>query len=188
MILSVEQSKQYYIMASTSAVKFDPEEHKDNLNDSFCVFLDSFNYEHDAIAKDPPDVDANMQAAWVKQNKSKIFLVWFASRNLQKDYEDAVIPANRSTMTFSQMVTELKNCHRPTRDHTLAYYKFHKLHQKSNESVDLFVNKVKHEVKNSQLSCKYGKCTGPNIFIPDQIIIGTSNDEIFKNALKSNGT
>ena len=50
-------------MASTSAVKFDLQEHRNNLYDSFCAFLDSFHYEHDAIAKGPPDIDANMQAA-----------------------------------------------------------------------------------------------------------------------------
>ena len=67
-------------------------------------FVDSFHYEYNAIAKDPPDRDA-----WIEQNKREIFLWRFASRNLQKDYEDAVIPANSGTMTFSQTVTEFKN-------------------------------------------------------------------------------
>ena len=67
---------------------------------------------------------------------------------LQKDYEDVVQPEYRSTMTFTQMVTELKNCYRPTQNHTLVNYEFHKLHQKPNESFDSFVNKVKYEAKN----------------------------------------
>ena len=61
-------------MATTSIVKFDPEAHRDNLYDSFCEFVDSFHYEYDAIAKDPPEGDANIQAAWIEQNKRKIFL------------------------------------------------------------------------------------------------------------------
>ena len=113
MILSVDHNIQYFIMASTSVVKFDQEEHRDNLYDSFSEFVDSFHYEYDTIPKDPPDRDANTQAAWIEQNKRKIFLVRFASRKLKKDYEDAVILANRSTMTFSQMVIALKIVRNP---------------------------------------------------------------------------
>ena len=69
-------------MATTWIVKFDPEAHRDNLFDSFCEFVDSFYYEYDAIAKDPPEGDANIQAAWIEQNKRKIFLGWFASKRL----------------------------------------------------------------------------------------------------------
>ena len=89
------------------------------------------------------------------QNKRKIFLGQFASRNLKKDYEDVVQPESCSTMTFTQMVTELKNRYRPTQNHTLANYEFHKLNQKPNESFDSFVNKVKHEAKNCQFSYEH---------------------------------
>ena len=50
-------------MASTSVMKFDHEERRDNLYDLFCEFVDSFHYEYDAIAKDPPEGDANAQPA-----------------------------------------------------------------------------------------------------------------------------
>ena len=53
------------------------------------------------------------------------------------------------------MVTELKNRYRPTQNHTLANYEFHKLNQKPNESFDSFVNKVKHEAKNCQFSYEH---------------------------------
>ena len=138
------------------------------------------------FAKDPLEGDAtNTQAAWIAQNKRKIFSGWFASRNLQKDYEDVVQPESHSTMTFTQMVTELKNCYRPTQNYTLANYEFHKLHQKPDESFDSFVNKVKHEAKNCQFSCEHQNYTVPNILICNQIIVGTSTDKIWKNALKN---
>ena len=101
-------------MATTSIAKFDPEAHRDNLYDSFCEFVDSFHYEYHAIARDPPQGDASIQAAWIERSKRKIFLGPFASRNLQKDYEDVVQTESRSTMTFTQLVTELKNRYRPT--------------------------------------------------------------------------
>ena len=50
-------------MATTSIVKFHPEAHRDHLYDSFCEFVDLFHYEYDAIAKDPVEGDANIQAA-----------------------------------------------------------------------------------------------------------------------------
>ena len=59
------------------------------------------------------------------------------------------------------------------------------MHQKSNESFHSFVNKVKHEAKNCQFSCEHQNCTVPNTLIHNQIIIGNSNDEIRKNALKN---
>lgn len=34
--------------------KFDPELHKGNTYDGFVDFMDSFGYEYDAIAKEPP--------------------------------------------------------------------------------------------------------------------------------------
>ena len=122
-----------------------------------------------------------------RANKRKIFLGRFASRNLQKDYKDAVQPDSHSTLTFTQVVTELKNRCRPTRNHTLANYEFDKLYHKPNESFDSFVNKVKYKAKYCQFSCEHQNCTVPNILIRDQIIIGTSNGEIRKNALKTNG-
>ena len=85
-------------------VKFNPEEHRDNLYDEFCKFTDTFYYEYDAIAKDPLDGDANTQAAWIEQNKHKIFLGHFALHKLQKDYEDVVPEVEQRTVTFTTMV------------------------------------------------------------------------------------
>ena len=127
------------IMAMNNVVdKFDPEPHRDNVYDAFKEFIESFQYEYDAIAKDPPTGDAPTQAAWVEQNKRKIFLGRFASRNLQKDYEDAVTEGERSNLTFTEMVSKLQARYRPTRNYTLANYEF----QNTNESFDVFVNRI----------------------------------------------
>ena len=168
-----------------SVVKFNPEEHRDNLFDAFCEFIDTFQYEYDAIAKDPPEGDDATQAAWIEQNKRKIFLGRFASRNLQKDYEDVVSEAERRTVTFTIMVNRLKERYRPMQNHTIANYEFHKLQQMQTESFDLFVNRVKHDAKNCQFSCENAACNIPDIMIRDQIIVGTCNDEIRRNALKN---
>ena len=55
--------------------KFDPESHPDGVYEAFCDFLDQYEYEYDAVAKDPPkEVEAKDKAAWVEVNKRKIFL------------------------------------------------------------------------------------------------------------------
>ena len=64
--------------------KFDPEEHKNNVYEAFCKFVEEFAYEYDAITKDPPkDLDAAAKIEWINPNKRKVFLGKFASRNLQ---------------------------------------------------------------------------------------------------------
>lgn len=81
------------------------------------------------------------------------------------------------------MVDALKKRYKPTKNTTLSNFEFHKLEQKEAESFDLFVNRVKHEAALCEFKCVDG-CTVQDILIRDQIIVGTSNDEIRKNALK----
>ena len=75
--------------AASVLCKFDQEEHKGSALQAFQEFVDSYAYEYEAIAKDPPkDLDDNARAAWIEQNKRKIFLGRFASRNLQRAFEE----------------------------------------------------------------------------------------------------
>ena len=164
--------------------KFDPEPHRENVYDAFNEFVNAFAYEYEAIAKDPPSDTVNKES-WVELNKRKIFLGRFASRNLQVDYEDAVPTEERSTITFTTMVQRLQARYKPTRNLTLANYEFHKLKQHENEGFDMYVNRVKHEANNCNFVCSNENCTVPSIMIRDQIIIGTSSNDIQKNALKN---
>ena len=63
-------------MNQISTQKFDPEEHTNNVYEAFCDFLEEFNYEYEAMAKEPPRdlANAGEVAAWVSQNKRKVFL------------------------------------------------------------------------------------------------------------------
>ena len=72
----------------------------------------------------------------------------------------------------------------PTQNKTLANYEFHRLVQIKDESFHLYVNRVKHESKFCNFSCAAATCTVSDILIRDQIIIGTKNDQIRKQALK----
>ena len=118
-----------------------PEEHQNSVYEAFCDFVDEFAYEYDAIARDPPkDLNAAAQAAWIQQNKRKVFLGKFPSRNLQKHFEEAVPADQRSAMTFDNMVATLKTHYDGGRNKTLANFEFHKLYQKNDESSDAFTS------------------------------------------------
>ena len=165
--------------------KFDPELHKGNTYDAFVDFVDSFVYEYDAIAKEPPNhlkEPAEIEV-WIQQNKRKQFLGRFASRNFQKDYEEEISLNERSNISFTRMVEALKQRYKPTKNTTLSNFEFHKLEQKETESFDLFVNRVKHEAASCEFKCG-DNCTVQDILVRDQIIVRTFNDEIRKNALK----
>ena len=165
--------------------KYDPANHPENLHDAFVEFVDSFKYQYDAIAKEPSsDLSPAEKTAWIQQNMRKQFLGKFASRNFQKDYEDAFAESLRSTLTFKDMVKGMEDRYKPTQNKTLANYDFHKLTQKKDESFDLFVNRVKHEAKYCDFSCDSNTCTVSEVLIRDQIIVGTTNDRIRKHALK----
>ena len=38
-----------------SLQKFDPEDHPNSAYEAFCEFVDEFQYEYDAVAKEPPN-------------------------------------------------------------------------------------------------------------------------------------
>ena len=171
---------------SHAMTKFDPEEHQGNVYEAFCDFIDSFQYEYDAIAREPPKESSDVQkAAWIEQDKRKIFLGRFASRNLQRDFEEVVPEKNRGKITFKEMTAGIKARYDVSRNKTLANFEFHKLFQKEGESFDSFTVRVKHEARTCEFSCASDACTVENILTRDQIIIGTSNNEIRKNALKN---
>ena len=74
-------------MEVSGSSKFDPEEHHNNTYEAFCDFVKKFTYEYEAIAKEPPkDLNAQERAAWILQNKRKVFLGKFASTNLINDF------------------------------------------------------------------------------------------------------
>lgn len=170
-------------MAEASLAKFDPEACPQGTFEAFSEFVDQFAYEYDAIAKNPPREETDT-AAWIQQNKRKIFLGKYSSRALQKEYEDCTTENERDAMTFTDMVKTLKDRFKIGSNTTLANYKFHKLGQNVGESYDAFIIRVKHEANNCDFSCANAECTVRDTLIRDQIIVGTMNDEVRRCALK----
>ena len=171
-------------MASAQMLhKFDPAEHPGNTYDAFCEYVESFAYEYEAIAKAPPAGTTDV-AGWIAVDKRRQLLGRFASRNLQKDFEDETVEGQRATLTFEQTVTLLKARYKPTQNKTVTNYDFHKLKQKPTETFDSWVNRVKHEAKYCDFACTSNTCTVRDTLIRDQVIIGTTDNEIRRCALK----
>ena len=164
--------------------KFEPKDHTDNLLEAFDEFVSSFVYTYAAISREPPEKFTPVQkGAWVEQNKRKIFLGKFSSRNLQKEYEEATVEEERDYLSFSEMTAKLRARFKLRSNTTLANYKFRKLKQNSDESFDLFIIRVKHEAKACNFSCNDGDCTVSSTMCRDQIIFGTKDDDIRRHAL-----
>ena len=126
--------------------KFEPEDHQLNVYEAFCEFVEEFTYEYDSLAKEPPkDLNEAQKLAWIAQNKRKVFLGKFASRNLQKIFEEEVPSAERSTIAYDDMIKKLKDYFEGSWNKTVAYFEFHKLAQSSTDSFDAFVTCVKKE-------------------------------------------
>ncbi len=173
-------------MNKISIPKFDPEEHQNNVYEAFTDFVDEFAYEYDAIAKDPPkDLSEEDKAAWIKQNKRKVFLGKFASRNLQKHFEEAIAAEQRATVSFDDMITALKKYYDGGRNKTLANFEFRKLAQKGDDSFDAFHIRVKRDAAQCDFKCESPTCCVPDILIRDQIVYGTTIAEIRNNCLKN---
>ena len=168
-----------------SLKKFDPEDHPNNAFEAFCEFVEEFEYEYDAVAKEPPkELTEPQKKAWLQMNKRKLFLGRYASRNLQKDYEEVVTEEERGTILFKDVLKRLKTHFEAGRNKTLADFNFHKLRQKHGESIDAFVIRVKREAMSCDFKCQHDDCTVQDTMVRDQIIIGTHIEEIRKNALK----
>ena len=169
-------------MASTQHFrKFDPADHSGNVYEAFVEFINAFAYEYDAISKPPPAGTEN-PAAWILLDKRKQLLGRFASRNLQRDFEDETTVTERATITFNDTVIKLKARYKPSQNTTLSNYEFHKLKQQAMETFDTFVNRVKHEADNCNFSCG-DTCTVKDTMVRDQVVIGVSDNEIRKSAL-----
>ena len=117
-----DELKQHGTMASAHFTKFDPAEHPGNLYDAFCEFIDAFAYEYEALPGRTAPTGTTDVEAWTELDRRRQLLGRFASRNLQKDFEDEVAEADRSTITFKDTVKKLKDRYKPTQNKTYANY------------------------------------------------------------------
>ena len=93
--------------------QFDPANVKDgeSVLSQFSEFCRSFGYSYEALNRKPPGTENTqiLKAAWIQQDKRRIFLGEFSSRNLQIEYEQSTTEIQRQNMAYDDMVKILKN-------------------------------------------------------------------------------
>ena len=91
---------------------------------------------------------------------------------------------NRKEAGWNEFVSKMETYYRPTENLTLKNYMFRALVQEKNETFIAYCNRVGKEAKHCQFTCDSEHCTAEETAIRDQIVIGTTNDEIREEALK----
>ena len=170
---------------NTKINPFNPNEHTDNLLESFNNYVSSFHYVYDSIGKEPPAsvTEEGAKKTWRETQKRKIFLGRHATRELQQEYEDCTNPEDRDNMTFTNMVKALQTRFKLSSNTTLANFKFRGLKQKSGETFNQFAIRIKHESQTCDFSCHSATCNVAATLQRDQLLFGTHNDEIRRHAL-----
>ena len=185
---------------------FDPDQHPNELLKAFCEFVQDFVLRYEAKFPDPPK--ASLDAAierwkllnrkkpslkeydliveeWRNRDKVAKFLGIYSSRRMYSDWK-AAEPSeqNRKEAGWNEFVSKMETYYRPTENLTLKNYMFRALVQEKNETFIAYCNRVGKEAKHCQFTCDSEHCTAEETAIRDQIVIGTTNDEIREEALK----
>ena len=109
----------------------------------------------------------------------------YSTKRLYEDWLAAErIEANREDAEFTTFIKKMQEYYKPTEHNTLKNFKFRALAQRSNESFHAFCNRVEREAKHCQFKCEDENCTAESTAVRDQIIIGLSQDDIRKDALR----
>ena len=187
---------------------FDPDHHPDDTLKSFVEFVQDFELRYSATYPDPPKVSLDLAInRWKLANGNKDlsleefdslveewqgidmvgkFLGIYSSRRLYGDWTIAdPSDKTRKTATWSHFVSKMKQYYKPTENLTLKHFQFRSLSQGREETFNAFCNRVEKEAKHCQFKCESDDCTAEATSVRDQIVIGTSNDEIREEALKN---
>ena len=164
--------------------KFDPAECKEGTLERFEEFLTSYEYTYDSLNREPPHTLGDAEkVTWTNQDKRKVFLGRYSHRNMQIEYEQVTTRAERDAMSFDGMAQKFRTRFRLSHNTTLSNYKFRKVMQAERETFDSFVIRVRQEAQTCNFQCAHDDCTVKDVLIRDQILFGTVDDTIRRQAL-----
>ena len=186
---------------------FDPDLHPDDTAKAFSEFVQDFELRYNAKYPDPSKV--SLEAAiqrWqflnpdqkpgladydkiVEDLKSKDkvakFLGLHSSRRFFADWKAAQPDdEQRKRSTWDDFVMKMQVYYKPTENPTLKNFQFRSLSQGKAETFIAYCNRVEMEAGHCEFKCDSEACTGQEIAVRDQIVIGTLSDEIREEALK----
>ena len=197
-------------MASSNATQlfFDPDHHPDDTLKSFLEFTQDYELRYAAMYPDPPKVslDTSLQRwkianenrnptiqeyddiieRWKAKDKVAKFLGIYSSLRLVSDWNMAVpVEKARKDATWIEFKEAMQIYYKPTENLTLKHFQFRSLSQAKDETFIAFCNRVEKEARHCQFQCDNAHCTALFTAVRDQIIIGTTNEEIREESLKN---
>ena len=197
---------------SNTQVYFDPDDYPNDTLKSFKEFAKVFELRYNAQYPDLPkmSLDAainrweivNITAdnatptptadqydeiceKWRSKDQVAKVLGMFSSHKLYEDWCIAEPGVDeRKKAEWKDFVEKMSTYYRPTENITLKHYQFRGLNQLSDESFARYCNRVEAEARHCSFKCDSPTCTAEHTAIRDQIIIGSSNNDIREEALK----
>ena len=190
-----------------SQLHFDP----DDTLKAFNEFIQDFELRYDAKYPDPskvslesaierwkflnvdqkPGIDDYDKIVEELKSKDRVakFLGMYSSRRLFSDWKAAVPEEDlRKRSTWANFVKKIQAYYKPTENPTLKNFQFRSVTQGKAETFIAFCNRVEMEAGHCQFKCDSNACTAQEIAVRDQIVIGTTSDEIREEALKKSWT
>ncbi|ESP05193.1 hypothetical protein LOTGIDRAFT_152003 [Lottia gigantea] len=190
---------------------FDPEKHPKDTLKAFTQFVICFELRYDAQYPDPPKVslDAALERwkiqnttaedrdpkpnilqydtvrnAWRSRDRVAKLLGMFTSNRFYADWlitePDEQI---RKDIDWDDFLTKMRRFYKGSDNETVQNFHFRDISQEPDETFPGFCNKVKREAKHCAFKCDSPTFTAESTAIRDQIIIGTSNNNIREEAL-----
>ena len=196
---------------STANLCFDPDAHPKDTLKQFREFCRLFQLRYEAQFPDPPK--SSMEAAverwrvanrtehvttptptlaqydqisddWKSKDAVRKVIGMFSSPRLSLDWEAAEPnEQTRGRSSWLDFKRKMEDYYKPTENPTLMNYQFRELSQNQNETFSAFCNRVESEARMCHFKCDSNECTAESIAVRDQILIGTNNSTIRKEAL-----
>ena len=193
-------------------VFFDPDEHPEDTLKAFEEFTQIFTLRYAAQYPDPPKV--SLEAAierwkvvnatttndspkptleeydkiclqWKQKDKVAKLLGMFSSHKLYEDWCVAEPDeAKRVNVKWPEFIKSMTDYYKPTENQTLKHFHFRTITQQHDETFSRFCNRVEAEAKHCHFKCTSDECTAESTAVRDQIIIGTTDNNIRDEALK----
>ena len=124
-------------------------------------------------------------ADWKAKDMVRKVLGIYSSPRLYADWCIAESDESiRNTTVWSEFVEKMKLYYEPTSNATLKHFNFRHIVQNETETFVAFCNRVQKESKQCNFNCTSLTCTGEEVAIRDQIVIGTRYNDICQEALK----
>ena len=140
---------------------FNPRHHAVDVLSAFTRFSRKFGYVYDGENRTVPSSETTAEAiaTWKDMDKAKLFLSRAVSDEFLDDFESAVAANERVNISFTTLITKMKERYTPISNKVRNHYLFHRLSQNHSESSDDFTYRVKAEALLCDFKCASADCT-----------------------------